>query len=106
MAKKKKRPPTFLEVACSRVGLKNGTRVMAFVIAWADTEAELDREPTIEEYAAAWKVSARTAYRELALFREAWPEFESPSGLAALMQEVAREKLSWLSPVPPGLLHG
>lgn len=105
MARKKKRPPTFLEVACDRVGVRKGTDVMAFVIAWASTEAKLGHRPTVEEYAVDWKMSASTAYRELRLFRQAWPEFEYPSGLADLMQRTAREKLSWLAPVPPGVVR-
>lgn len=105
MAKKKKRPPTFLEVATARVGVRNGARVMSFVICWMATHERLGRRPAIEEYAVEWKVSTATSYRELKLYREAFPEFaESPSVLGELLMKAGRDKVAWLSPVPRGLV--
>lgn len=103
MSRRRQKRQTWLREAVRRGGVKKGTQVMAFVITWADTTAELGHEPTVEEYAVTWKVSSRTVYRELAAFREVWPEFTDPSGMVDMMQRQAKDVISPLLPMPNGL---
>lgn len=97
---KKQRAPSWLELAVRRGGVRRGSDVMAFVMCWAHTEAKLGHRPSIEEYAVDWKVSSRTAYRELAAFREVWPEFNDPTGMVELMMRQGSERFGAFLPVP------
>lgn len=85
MARKKKRQPTWLEVFASRVGIRRAGRVASFIVTYAVTldRWEGDQPPSIEQYAQEWNVSLATAYRDLALFREAQPFFVQPAGFIA-----------------------
>lgn len=76
------RPVTLVEAVHERTGsfLRTG-QIVAFVQAWSVARDRLGHEPTVEEYAAYWKQPRRSAYREQARFREAFPEFETPSGV-------------------------
>ncbi len=82
------------------VGPSGSRKVMGFMFAWAAVEEDLGREPSIEEYAAWWKESAATAYREKSLFRKCFPGESSPSRLNALgAQRVGRTKTKKLGDV-------
>ena len=65
----------------ARVGIRRGAKVLAFMIAWDLVRQELGHEPSVEEYAEWWRTSIRTAYREQALFRDAFPGEENPARL-------------------------
>jgi hypothetical protein len=80
-------PKSLFELMLQRVGYKKTRKIMDFMASWAIVEADLGREPTMEEYAAWWKESAATAYREKALFKEIFPNEDSPSRLNALGRE-------------------
>jgi hypothetical protein len=71
---------TWAHVFAARVGIRRAARVLSFIATWAGQEADLGREISIEEYAEYWGTSLATAYRDLALFREAQPFFEHPHG--------------------------
>jgi hypothetical protein len=73
--------PTLLMIAQRRVGLRKSLQVMTYMVSWRICADDLAHEPTAEEYADWWKVSRRTAYREQALFREAFPGESSPARL-------------------------
>lgn len=109
---RRRRNPSFLELAVKRVGFRKGTNVMSFVVAWAYTEGKLRESepgavPSLEQYAVDWKVSTRTAQRELALYRETWPEYpEGPSQLLAAMREAGQQYFSPTAPLPNGLIAG
>lgn len=75
----RRKPRTWAELIAARIGLRRGARAIAFAITWAVTESDWGRAPTIEEYAEEWGCSRATAFRDLALFREALPEFDTPS---------------------------
>lgn len=77
-------PDTLLGYILKTVGFRKGRKIGLFIAAWAVVEEDLEHEPTIEEYAAWWKQSAATAYREQALFRECFPNEASPSALINL----------------------
>lgn len=76
---------TFLGQTIQRVGVRQASNVMTYALAWWTVHADLGHEPTSEEYAVWWKVSASTAYRELRAFREAWPEFSTPTDVAVVL---------------------
>lgn len=83
MKKKKQRRRTFLTVTVERTGsVREAGRILSFVMCWTWTHATVGHRPSAEEYAVDWNVSAATAYRELKAFREAWPEFSTPSEVA------------------------
>ena len=98
MARRPKRI-TWAHVFASRVGIRRAARAMAFVATWAGQEADLGREISIEEYADYWGSSLATAYRDLALFREAQPFFDHPHGFIAAVG-------TDLSAVVPARLRG
>jgi hypothetical protein len=75
------RRKTLFELMVKRVGIRKTRKVMGFMVAWAIVEQSVGAEPSIEEYAAWWKQSAATTFREQALFRECFPEETSPSRL-------------------------
>lgn len=80
---------TLIELCVERVGFRRGAKVMAFVIAWGRAKEALGHVPGVEEYADYWKVNHRTAWREIALFREAFPELERPDPLLDAMASAA-----------------
>ena len=88
----KRQPRTLLEVAMARVGIRRGAKVLAFMIAWNLVRSELGREPDIEEYAEWWRTSIRTAYREQAMFRDAFPGETNPARLMDAAQGAWDEK--------------
>ena len=72
-----------LVVLTRRVGFRKAMKVLTFVIAWAIVLEDLAVEDiTIEDYAAWWRTSERTAFREQALFRESMPDEDSPTRIA------------------------
>jgi hypothetical protein len=76
-----------LEVAYLQTGsLRRAARVAAFVFAWGKVRRELGREPSMEEYAAWWRESNATAYREQALFREVFPQLHDPGPILDLLE--------------------
>jgi hypothetical protein len=77
-------PKTLFELMLQRVGYKKTRKIMDFIACWGIVEADLGREPSIEEYAVWWKESAATAYREKALFREVFPDEDSPSRIISV----------------------
>ncbi len=78
------RPLTLLEYAHRRVGLRNSMRVMTYMVSWQIAREDLGYEPTAEQYGQWWKESPATAYREQALFRQAFPNESNPARLLDL----------------------
>jgi hypothetical protein len=79
----KREPRTLLEVIYSRTGSLRATyRVGMLIQQWALCRRDLGRRPEVTEYAAWWKISERTAYRELAEFAKAFPEEDYPDRIA------------------------
>lgn len=83
-----------LVVAGRRVGLRRAMKAMTYMIAWDHVRDDLGHEPTAEEYAAWWKESPATAYREQALFRQAFPGEQNPARLLDLAAEQANTRKS------------
>ena len=78
---------TLLEVIGERTGsLRRTYQVGKVITQWAMVREDLGRRPMVHEYATWWKVSERTAWREMARFSEAFPEEDGPDRLAQLVE--------------------
>lgn len=82
-----------MELARRRVGLLRAGKLMAFVIAWGvvrDQVDGFDALPITEQvatYREWWRANERTTWRELALWRQAFPEEPTPSRALDLLAE-------------------
>lgn len=73
---------SLLEVVYGVTGSYRETaKICSFVKSWAKVRDSIGKTPNMEEYAAYWKVGRATAYREQALFREAFPDLHDPGPL-------------------------
>lgn len=71
--------------------MKQAADVCGLLWALANSTHHLGHYPSQAEYAAEWKISERTAQREWALFKRAFPTEESPERLARwLLSESSR----------------
>jgi hypothetical protein len=78
---------TLLELAYAQTGsMLRAAQIVAFVIAWGQTRDRLGRSPSVEDYAADWKQPIRSAYREQARFRAAFPGLDSPDPVLDVME--------------------
>jgi hypothetical protein len=85
------RIPTLAEVAVTNLrrggkartrSLVEASKACALVWAWAETTRSLGRPPTRAEHSKHWKESDRTTYRDLEVFRRAFPTERDPQNLA------------------------
>ncbi|MEJ7788049.1 MAG: hypothetical protein WKF96_24885 [Solirubrobacteraceae bacterium] len=67
--------------------IRDAGEVCADLWALAFTAVELGHWPTQAEYAAHWKITDRTAQRQWARFRLAFPGEESPDRVARLVRD-------------------
>jgi hypothetical protein len=76
---------TVAGVAMQRAGFVKGRQGLMFAVCWWIATAELGRSPdTVEEYAEWWDGRSRSqAFRDQAAFRQCFPEFATPTELAA-----------------------
>ena len=102
-------PKTLLEVCVAAAGgdlrsIRVGGQVCEFILEWTIATKALGHEPGIEEFGKWWKHSEkmqRTAYRRLALFRELFPDEDTPKRFAALLLEAKSAQKVELSPSSP-----
>jgi hypothetical protein len=78
---------TLIELCVDRAGFRRGAKVMAFVMAWGSARDALGHSPAVEEYADFWKQPYRSAWREVATFKEAFPELDRPDALLDAMAQ-------------------
>lgn len=95
-----------LVVATQRVGLRKAMKVLAYMTAWDHVRDDLGREPSAEEYAKWWKESPATAYRQQALFRDAFPAETTPSRLLDLAAEQANVRRGVATALGKTILRG
>jgi hypothetical protein len=74
-----KRPPTWIEVALTNAGVVRGATSISWAWCWGITREVLGHDPTVEEVAEWWGSSERTAYRDHASFKKAFPFLDSPA---------------------------
>lgn len=64
--------------------MREAAKALMYMRNWAVARDELGKPPTALEYAAYWKVSERTAWRDRAAFSKAFPDEQDPGRLLAL----------------------
>ena len=80
---KRQRPVTWLELAVRNAGIRAAMTAITWAYEWATTREALGHEPTVEEVADWWSMARRTAFREQAAFRRAFPTLETPAPIYA-----------------------
>lgn len=70
---------TWIELGIRNAGMRTALRAANWAYCWAVVRESLGREPTVEEVAEWWNASRRSAFRDQAAFREAYPTLESPA---------------------------
>ena len=76
---RRSRPVTWLELATHNVGVRKAVTATNWAYCWAVAREAIGHEPTVEEVCEWWNMSRRTAFREQAIFREAFPTLETPA---------------------------
>jgi hypothetical protein len=76
---KASRQMTWVELALRNAGFLKAQTAFVWAIMWAVVRESKGSDPSVEEVAAWWKENERTAYREKAAFRKAFPDLESPA---------------------------
>lgn len=90
-----------MEVLYAQTGsLRTAAKISAYIVAWGVARRELGHDPTVEEYAELWRENVRTAYREQAAFREAFPQLENPGPLCDVMERRSSARADFGSLVP------
>ena len=100
------RERSILEVCVGAAGgdvksMRKGAQVCEFILEWTFATRALGHDPGIEEFGRWWKNSEkmqRTAYRRLALFRELFPNEDTPARYSALLIEAKAARKVELSP--------
>lgn len=67
--------------ARTRLGLRRGDQLVAFLLHWAAVQEELGHRPTYDEYIHSSHVRRAEAEQDKALFAEVFPQYSSPSDL-------------------------
>lgn len=75
----KRTPTTWLEIAVTNAGMRKAVRAVTWAFLWGVTREAIGDEPTVEQVAEHWRSSRRTAFRDQAKFREAFPTMETPA---------------------------
>lgn len=73
------KPPTWLQVAVTNAGMVKGATAISWAWCWGITREVLGHDPSVEEVAEWWGASERTAYRDHASFKKAFPFLDSPA---------------------------
>lgn len=80
-------PRTVVAVAVSRVGMRKAYKAAVFVGLWAYVTREHGRPPvTVDEFAEWMELSRAQAFRDQQVFRQAFPEFPTPTELWAALE--------------------
>jgi hypothetical protein len=72
---------TWIELGVRNAGMRTAIRAANWAYCWAVVRESLGREPTVEEVAEWWNASRRSAFRDQAAFREAYPTLDSPAAI-------------------------
>src|SRR3954451_6969952 len=73
---------TALYALSKRVGFMEGSRVLTFMMQWADAMKANDWQPIrVEDYAHHWRYSAAKGFRDQQKFRKAFPGEDTPTRL-------------------------
>lgn len=76
-----------LTIAARQLGMRRAFRVLTFMAAWDRARKAMRKQTlTLHDYCEWWRETERTAYRDQALFREAFPGETSPDRLLDLAE--------------------
>lgn len=82
------RRDSLLGYAYARTGsVVKASNVVAFMVSWDVCRRSLGHEPTVAEYSEWWRQSERGSYKELARFREVFPDERNPSRILDLVAD-------------------
>lgn len=82
------RRDSLLGVAYARTGsVVKAANVISFMVAWDICRQSLGHEPTVAEYSEWWRQTERGSYKELARFREVFPDERNPSRILDLVAD-------------------
>lgn len=79
-----------------KLGYRKGTKAAAFIVAWgiyADSLSE-GEVPTMDGYQRYWKSNPAAAYRERAVFHDAFPDDLTPDRIWRLAREQVQSRRS------------
>lgn len=74
-------------------GVRKGAAAVSCLVAWAIAEESVglplgdDLTSQVRNYAKWWRITERTAWRDLAAFKQAFPGEDSPARLAAELRQ-------------------
>jgi len=85
----KQRKATWIEISVMHVGMRGTSTALKWAYQWGYVQEALGYDPTVEEVAKWWRVPRRTAFRDQAIFREAYPKLETPAWF--FMNDEARD---------------
>ena len=87
---------TWAEVGIRNGGFRATIRGLRFAMGWGLATAELGREPeSIDEYAETMELTRRTAFRDQAAFREAFPTETTPARMNEMAGVQAKYNATW-----------
>jgi hypothetical protein len=92
MARKRGHAATWMEVAVTNAGIRKGISALGWAYAWGVARQSIGHDPSVEEVADWWRQTHRTAYRNQAAFRKAFPTLENPSRI--FQQPEIQERLA------------
>jgi hypothetical protein len=72
-----------MEVGVANAGIRQTFRAISWALDWATARGALGGDPSVDQVAEWWNQSRRTAFRNQAAFREAFPTIESPAEMFA-----------------------
>lgn len=88
-----KREQSLGEYLVRKVGLRRAVKVCSFVVAWGIYVEKTEGPYTVFGYTDYWRQSRATSFRELDLFRIAFPAQEYPTELWSQVRAAYAEKL-------------
>jgi hypothetical protein len=96
-----KRPVMLGEYLFRKLGYRRGTKAAAFIVAWGLYSDSLGEGESwsVEAYAKYWGESFSTAYRELNVFREAFPDDGYPFRVWGVVRDSVEARKSRSLPV-------
>jgi hypothetical protein len=70
---------SWIEIAVSHAGMRTAMRAIEWAYAWAVVREVVGHDPSVDEVAEWWNQPRRSAFRDQAAFREAFPMLDTPA---------------------------
>jgi hypothetical protein len=72
-----------MELGVRNAGMRATVTAVGWAYCWAVTREAIGHDPSVEEVAGWWNMSRRTAFRDQAAFRKAFPTLDTPAPMYA-----------------------